>query len=88
MEKWKKKIRVRESPYSKPQVQVRLLHLNSKSSFSFNIINLKLMRSLCENDGVQFSVARQVVLGFLIRSASTPIDQPQDEFVTFESWQQ
>ena len=44
------------------------------------------MRSLCENDGVQFSVARQVVLGFLIRSASTPIDQPQDEFVTFESW--
>ena len=45
------------------------------------------MRSLGENDGlVQFSVARQVVLGFLIRSPSTPIDQPQDQFASFESY--
>ena len=45
------------------------------------------MRSLGENDGlVQFSVARQVVLGFLIRSASTPIDQPRDQFASFDSY--
>ena len=39
------------------------------------------MRSLLENDGVkQFSVARQVVLGFRI---STPIDRP-NQFATGE----